>query len=77
MNEKIEKLFRFIRELMDNKKSVQVRLNFHEGDLSEKVEVKENLKLGFDPLIPINWGAKIEKDIESGNFGLIGGKKPV
>ena len=75
MNEKIERLFRFIKELMDNKKSVQVRLNFHEGDLSEKVEVKENLKLGFDPLIPNNWEEKIERDIESGTFGLIGGKK--
>jgi len=45
MNEKIKKLFRFIKELMDSKKSVQVRLNFHEGDLSEKVEVKESVKL--------------------------------
>ena len=45
MNEKIERLFRFIKELMDNKKSVQVRLNFHEGDLSEKVEIKERIGL--------------------------------
>jgi hypothetical protein len=45
MNEKIEKLFRFIKELMDSKKSAQLRINFHEGDLSEKVEVKESRKL--------------------------------
>ena len=45
MNEKIEKLFRFIRELMDSKKSVQVRLNFHEGDMANKIEVKEGIDL--------------------------------
>jgi len=60
---------------MDNKKSVQVRLNFHEGDLSEKVEVKENLKLGFDPLIPMNWEEKVNRDIETGTVSLIGSKK--
>lgn len=45
MNEKIERLFRLIKELLDNKKSCQVRLNLHEGNLSEKIEVKESVKL--------------------------------
>ena len=45
MNPKIEKLFKLIKELLDNKKSVQLRINLHEGNLSEKVEVKENIKL--------------------------------
>uniref|UniRef100_A0A6H2A2N0 Uncharacterized protein n=1 Tax=viral metagenome TaxID=1070528 RepID=A0A6H2A2N0_9ZZZZ len=45
MTDKIEKLLRFIKELMDNKKSCQLRLNFHEGNLSEKVEKKESIKL--------------------------------
>ena len=45
MNEKIEKLFKFIKELMDSKKSVQVRLNFHEGDMANKIEVKEGIDL--------------------------------
>ena len=42
MNDKIEKLFRFLKELMDKKQSAQIRINLHEGDLSEKVEVKES-----------------------------------
>lgn len=45
MNDKIEKLFKFLKELLDNKKSCQVRLNLHEGNLSEKIEVKESIKL--------------------------------
>jgi len=45
MNDKIEKLFRFIKELIDSKKSAQLRVNFHEGDLSEKIEIKESLRL--------------------------------
>lgn len=45
MNDKIEKLFRFIKELMDSKKSAQVRINLHQGDLSEKIEVKESIRL--------------------------------
>ncbi len=45
MNPKIEKLFRLIKEFIDNKKSVQLRINLHEGNLSEKVEVKESLDL--------------------------------
>jgi len=45
MNPKIEKLFKLIKELLDNKKSVQLRINLHEGNLSEKVEVKESLEL--------------------------------
>ncbi len=45
MNEKIEKLFRFIKELMDSKKSAQLRVNFHKGDISNKIEVKEGIDL--------------------------------
>ena len=45
MNPKIEKLFKLIKELLDNKKSVQLRINLHEGNLSEKVELKESLEL--------------------------------
>ncbi len=45
MNGKIEKLFRFIKDLVDSKKSAQVRINFHEGNISEKIEMKESLKL--------------------------------
>ena len=45
MNEKIEKLFRFIKELMENKKSAQLRINFHEGDMANKIEVKEGIDL--------------------------------
>ena len=49
MNEKIEKLFRFIKELTENRKSMQLRINFHEGDLSGKVEVKESVRLDSPP----------------------------
>jgi hypothetical protein len=45
MNPKIEKLFKLIKEFLDNKKSVQLRINLHEGNLSEKVEVKESFSL--------------------------------
>lgn len=45
MTDKIEKLFRLIKELMDTKKSIQLRINFHEGNLSEKIEKKESVKL--------------------------------
>jgi len=45
MDPKIEKLFRLIKEFLDNKFTGQVRLNFHEGSLSEKIEKKESLKL--------------------------------
>lgn len=45
MNEKIEKLLCLIRESMENKKSCQVRINLHEGNVSEKVEIKEIRRL--------------------------------
>lgn len=45
MNEKIEKLLRLIREFLNDKKSCQIRINFHEGNLSERIEVKESIKL--------------------------------
>ena len=47
MNEKIEKLFRLIKDFLDKKKSVQIRINLHQGDISEKVEVKESVKLEY------------------------------
>lgn len=45
MNEKLEAFLKLVKRLMDDKKSAQVRLNFHQGDLSEKIEVKESLIL--------------------------------
>jgi len=51
MNEKIEKLLKFIKELIDSKKSAQLRINFHEGDVSEKIEIKESVRLNEDK----NW----------------------
>lgn len=45
MNERIEKLFKFIKDAMESKKSLQLRINFHEGNISEKIEVKKSIKL--------------------------------
>lgn len=39
--DKIEKVFRLLKEFMDKKKSAQIRINLHNGDVSEKFEVKE------------------------------------
>ncbi len=66
--DKIELLIRFIKKISENGFTGQLRLNFHEGNLSEKVEKKESVKIGNDPLIPINWGKAIDADIESGKF---------
>lgn len=41
MDDKIEKLFRLIKDFLDKKKSIQIRLNLYKGDLSEKIEIKE------------------------------------
>jgi hypothetical protein len=45
MNPKIDKLFKLIKDMLDNKKSVQLRINLHEGNLSDKIEIKESLSL--------------------------------
>ncbi len=45
MNPKIEKLFKLIKDMLDNKKTAQVRINFTEGNLSKKIEVKESFDL--------------------------------
>lgn len=68
MNDKITALLKFLKELFEKKWSGQLRLNFHKGDLSEKMEKKESIKLENNPLIPINWGKAIDVDIESGKF---------
>jgi len=41
MHEKLEKLLKLIKEFLEKKKSCQIRVNLHEGNLSEKIEVKE------------------------------------
>jgi len=45
MNDKLVLLLKFLKELFDNKWTGQLRLNFHEGNLSEKIEKKESCKL--------------------------------
>ena len=55
-------------DYITKKKSCQIRINLHEGNLSDKIEVKESIKLENDPLIPINWGKAIDADIDSGKF---------
>lgn len=42
---KLESFLKLIRDLVENKFTGQLRLNFHEGNLSEKIEKKESLKL--------------------------------
>jgi hypothetical protein len=42
---KLENLLKLIKEYVDSKKSAQIRINFHEGDISEKVEIKESLSI--------------------------------
>ena len=39
--EKLEKLLQLIKQFINIKKSGQIRINLHEGNLSEKVEIKE------------------------------------
>jgi len=43
--ETLKKLLALLKNLMDNKFTGQLRLNFHNGDLSEKVEKKEGFKI--------------------------------
>lgn len=41
----LEKLIEFFKKIISEKKSMQIRINLHEGNISEKIEVKENRKL--------------------------------
>ena len=43
--EKLTALLELFKKLMNSKFTGQLRLNFHKGDLSEKVEKKESIKL--------------------------------
>ncbi len=45
MQQKLESLLKFLKDLFENNFTGQLRLNFHEGNLSEKVEKKESVKL--------------------------------
>ena len=45
MNEKLVSLFNLLKKLSDSKYTGQLRLNFYEGNLSEKIEKKESFKL--------------------------------
>lgn len=45
MENKLILLMKFLEELWVKKFTGQLRLNFHEGNLSEKVEKKESIKL--------------------------------
>ena len=45
MNEKLNKILEVIINYMQNKKNCQIRINLHEGNLSDKLEIKESLKI--------------------------------
>ena len=45
MVNKLEALLKFFKELFEKKWTGQLRLNFHEGNLSEKIEKKEKVEL--------------------------------
>ncbi len=45
MESKIQILLEFITKLSESKFTGQVRINFHEGNLSEKIEKKESVKI--------------------------------
>jgi len=47
-----EKLTLLLKELFEKKYTGQLRLNFHEGNLSEKIEKKENIKLLNEEITP-------------------------
>ena len=48
MNDKLVALLKFLKELFDKRYTGQLRLNFHEGNLSEKVEKKESVRLEYE-----------------------------
>ena len=35
----------FIKDLINREFTGQLRLNFHKGDISKKIELKENIKI--------------------------------
>lgn len=41
----IKKILALLKELSDTKFTGQLRLNFHNGDISEKIEKKESFKV--------------------------------
>jgi len=43
--DKIELLIKLLKELFTKHYTGQLRLNFHEGNLSEKIEKKDSIKL--------------------------------
>lgn len=45
MDNECVNLFKYLKKLIDRKFTGQLRLNFHEGNLSEKVDKKESVKL--------------------------------
>ena len=45
MENKLISLMKFLEELWVKKFTGQLRLNFHEGNLSEKIEKKESVRL--------------------------------
>jgi len=45
MTEKLEILIRLIKNMICEKKSAQIRVNLHKGNLSEKVEIKKTVNL--------------------------------
>ncbi len=48
MQPKLENFLKFLEKLFKNKFTGQLRLNFHEGNLSEKIEKKESIFLKED-----------------------------
>ena len=42
---KLESLLKLIKDLMEKRFTGQLRLNFHEGNLSERIEIKEKKNL--------------------------------
>lgn len=45
MDNKLVSLMKFLKKLFEKRYTGQLRLNFHEGNLSEKIEKKESIKL--------------------------------
>ena len=48
MDNKLVSLIKFLKDLFEKRYTGQLRLNFHEGNLSEKVEKKESIKLDWE-----------------------------
>lgn len=50
MEKKCLSLFKFLQELFKKRWTGQLRLNIHKGDLSEKIEKKESIRLTHKPV---------------------------